>query len=353
VVGSLAGLTQNNVAAYVFVKPADGWGNIHPVAALTVPIAGFDGSVAISGDTIVVGDSDDGYSPGAAYVFVKPASGWTDMTPTATLAASDSTAADDFGGPVSISGNTIVVGSGGFNSYAGAAYVFVKPAGGWTDMTQTAKLTASDGQPKDFLGSALSISNNTIALGARQVGGAASGKAYVFVEPATGWADMTQTAELTVADTQEDFNMGISISVSGETVLAGAPDFYDGTRPGGAYLFVKPRSGWTNATQTAKLVAADRKPDDQFGACVLIKGRTAVVGTTYRSRGPNFAEGGAYVFIEPPGGWENMSSNTVLTGSDARHFSWFGSALDLDGNILAVGAPALQFQGAAYVFGLP
>jgi hypothetical protein len=72
-----------------------------------------------------------------------------------------------------------------------------------------------------------------------------------------------------------------------------------------------------------------------------------------RSPAPNFEEGGAFVFSEPQGGWQNMTSNIVLTGSDARRFSWFGDALAVSGKTLVVGAPALNFSGAAYVFGLP
>jgi hypothetical protein len=338
---------------YIFQKPKEGWSNSYPATTLTLPsTSGFLISVAIEGDILVVGASDVYYGPGTAYVYVKPAGGWTDMPPTATLSSTDSMPDDGFGGSVSISGNTIVIGASGADSYAGAGYVYVEPAGGWTDMTQTAKLTASDGQPNDGLGWAVSISGNTIAAGARGVG-VVPGKAYVFVKPAGVWADMTQTAELFVADTQEDFNMGISISVSGDTVLAGANDFYDGYLPGGAYLYVKPPDGWVNGTQTAKLVAADRAGGDGFGTAVMIKGKTAIVGADGRSPRGNIEMGSAYVFSEPTGGWVNMSSKTVLTGSDARHFNRFGAGLDYDGSALIVGASGIGQGGAAYVFGLP
>jgi FG-GAP repeat len=342
-------------AAFIFVKPSGGWNNMHPTAALSVLTPTGFASVAIAGDTVVVGNNSI-YGLGSASVFVKPAVGWTDMTPTATLTSSDSTAGDEFGGSVSISGNTIVVGADGVNSGAGAAYIFVKPAGGWTDMTQSAKLTASDGQPDDYLGLAASISGNTIALGTYQ----RAGQAYVFVEPPAGWVDMTETAKLTIVGPKQNFFMGSSISTDGDTVLAGAPDYDNGiydSGPGGAYLYVKPLSGWTNATQTAKLMEVDRGRFDEFGSSVLIKGKTAVVGARNRTRGPNSLAGGVYVFTEPSGGWTDISGDVVLTGSNARHFSPFGASVDLDGNTLVVGTPAgpLQFQnqGTAYVFGLP
>ncbi len=346
-VGGLPGFTQNNAAAYIFSKPANGWRNLHSVASLLVPVAGAEVSIAMQGDTIVFGDNDGEYGPGAVYVFVKPAGGWTDMTPTATLASSDSLAGDYFGGSVSISGDTIVVGAAGDNSYTGAAYVFVKPAGGWTDMTETARLTASDGQSYDFMGGAVAISGNTVVTGAKQK--YPNGKAYVFVESTNGWADTTQTAELTASDGQAEGGFGASVSISDDTILVGAVDLSTGF--GAAYVYVKPVSGWNNSTQTAEFSAADGPA--YFGAPVLIGGKTAVVGAPQRSRGENSEEGGAYVFSEPKGGWKNFASSTVLTGSDARYFSWFGDSLAMSGNTLVVGAPGFNFYGTAFVFGLP
>jgi hypothetical protein len=346
VVGSLPGFNQENAAAYIFTKPANGWSNLHSVASLVVPsTAGWLSSVAIQGDTIVVGDSDGYYGPGTTYVFVKPAGGWTDMLPTATLSASDSMPDDYFGGAVAINGNTIVVGAEGAGNYAGAAYVYIKPKGGWADSTETAKLTSTDGQTYDFMGEAVAISGKTIVVGAGQKD-PAPGKAYVFVEPAGGWASTTQTAELSDSNGYDGF--GVSVSVDADTILIGASDEYTGT--GTAYIFSEPAGGWRNMTQSAQLSAAGGTYD--FGAPVVLSGKTAVVAAPLRSYGPNIEEGGAYIFSEPAGGWKNMASSTVLTGSDVRHFGRFGSALALSANTLAAGAEQI-ISGSAYVFGLP
>jgi hypothetical protein len=146
--------------------------------------------VAISGNTVVV----------QGYVFVKPATGWTSMTQTATLSPSDPSSAIGFGSSVAIDGNTIVIGANeaneGSNVSQGAVYVFVEPPGGWVDMTETAKLTASDGVAYQQLGHSVGVSGNTVVAGTyTSVAGAT--KAYAFVEPAGGWANGTQTAELT------------------------------------------------------------------------------------------------------------------------------------------------------------
>ena len=123
-------------------------------------------------------------------MFTEPGSGWANMTQTAKLTASDGAAGDYFGYSVSISGNTVVVGASatvGTNSYQGAAYVFTEPGSGWANMTQTAKLTASDGAAGDDFGNSVSISGNTVVVGAptpRSAATAARGRPTCSRSPA-------------------------------------------------------------------------------------------------------------------------------------------------------------------------
>ena len=120
----------------------------------------FGVSVAVSGDTVVVGapfdDVGNNIAQGAAYVFVKPAGGWAGLlTENAKLVASDGQPVDFFGDSVAVSGDTVVVkdvfGDVGANRDQGSAYVFVRPAGGWAGLLQeNAQLVASDGAAGDF-----------------------------------------------------------------------------------------------------------------------------------------------------------------------------------------------------------
>ena len=168
---------------------------------------------------------------GAAYVFIKPPRGWANMTQTAELTASDAQIYDCFGCSVAISGNTVVVGASGAaiggNTAQGAAYVFVEPPTGWTNMTETAKLTASDGASDAQFGTSVAMSGNTLVVGAPATS-LMQGNAYVFVEPQSGWTDMTQTAELVPSDGFDNDNFGTSVSISGDTVVVGAPADADG-----------------------------------------------------------------------------------------------------------------------------
>lgn len=237
--------------AYLFERDAGGPGNWGQVATLTASdgaaISWFGRTVAVDGDTVVAGaraDEDHGGEwSGTAYVFEKPGSGWTDMTETAKLTASNTVAYDYFAEWVAISGDTVVVSATEDDANgmgAGAAFMFEKPETGWTDMTKTAKLTASEGVEFDGFGSSVSISGNTVVADAREDddSGLSSGSAYLFEKPEAGWADMTETAKFTASDGAERDCFGWSAAISGDTVVAGSSaDDDDGEDSGSAYVF--------------------------------------------------------------------------------------------------------------------
>jgi hypothetical protein len=316
----------------------------------------FGVSAAVCGKTTVVGAFDPNIEPtGTAYVFVRPASGWGNMTQTATLTPSDGGAG--FGTSVAIYGNTIVVGAANASNQhqtapsqgPGAAYVFVKPASGWTDMTETAKLTASDGADGDAFGYGVSISGNTAAIGALFAHGGA-GAAYVFVKPANGWATMTQTAELTASDATSFDNMG-SVAISGGTVVTGA--YGHNNFMGAAYVFTKPSTGWKDTTQRAELKST--QANQIFGFSVATDGTTAIVGSV----GANQGIGAAYIYVKPTSGWKTTSKFTArLSASSASKVSWLSQSISMSGKTIVMGAPGTTVgsnsgQGALLVYHEP
>jgi hypothetical protein len=241
-------------------------------------------------------------------VFVKAGTGWASATHTAKLTAADGAASDFLGRSVAVSGNTVVAGAPeakiGSNSFQGAGYVFVKPGPGWVNVTQTAKLTASDGAADDRLGSSVAVSGDTVVAGALRANGfnPDQGAAYVFVKPGTGWANGTQTAKLTASDGAANDELGHAIALSGDTIVGGAPFADVGGRVdrGAAYVFVKPGTGWANGTQTEKLTAADGVAEDLLGHTVAVSAATAVAGAPYADVGGNADAGAAYVFQSNP-----------------------------------------------------
>ena len=326
----------------------------------------FGSSVAISGDTVVVGSqgADVGANThqGAAYVFVKTAEGWVDMTQTAKLTASDGAVNDFFGGTVAVSGETVVVGVPNVDGFRGSAYVFVKPAGGWADMTQTARLTAADGAPGDFFGNSIAVSADAVLVGAFDDSIGANeyqGSAYVFEKPAGGWADMTQTAKLTASDGAAEDEFGATVAISGDMVVVGAysDDIGANANQGSAYVFEKPAGGWADMTQAAKLTTSDGAAEDSF-CVVAISGDTVVVGAYGDDIGANAGQGSAYVFEKPAGGWADMTQTAKLTAPDGAAEDAFGGCVAISGDTVLVGAPYNDFntgqnQGSAYVFVKP
>jgi hypothetical protein len=343
--------------AYVYVKPPGGWKNTLPVAELSASdpmVLGFGGSVAIANNTIFVTSVSLG-GPDAAYVFVKPAGGWQNMTETAVL--TDGQASDGFGSAIATDslGETVVVGAINAlisNQLRGAAYLFLKPPSGWkSTATSDAVLTASDGADNDHLGCAAAISGDTVVVGANlKPYGDNFGAAYVFVKPKSGWANMTQTAELTASKPTENAQLGTSVAISSGTIVAGAPG---GSPAGSAFLYVKPADGWKNATETAHLTNGDTY-NDLFGYSVVLSGDALIAGAPFANVGAVQAEGAAYLFLKPKTGWKSTSTfRASATEPFGQLNDNFGYAVAFQGATFvggAIAAPAGGDIGAAYLF---
>jgi hypothetical protein len=279
----------------------------------------------------------------------------------AELTASDGGAYDHFGWSVAISGNTIVVGGvchpgtstdcvAGYSGGPGAAYVFAESGGTWT---QQQELTASDGAPGDWFGESVAVDGSTVVVGAprHEVGrNASQGAAYVFVQSGTTWG---QEAELTASDGAAADMFGWSIAVDGSTVVMGAPHHEVGSnaKQGAAYVFVQSGTTWG---QGAELTASDGAAGDKFGWSVAVSGGTAVVGAIFHTVGSNAGQGAAYVFVQNGGMW---SQQAELTASDGATKDYFGSSVAVSGGTAVVGSPgpvtfthSLTYAGAAYVF---
>jgi FG-GAP repeat len=347
-------------AAYVFVKPPSGWANAtHPVELTARD--GADGdlfgySVAISGDTIVVGARDHSVGgnsrAGAAYVFEKPFFGWTDATQNAELTASDGAPFDGFGNSVAISGDTIVVGpyqhQVGTNLNQGEAYVFVKPAGGWQDSTQTSRLTFRNGATNDALGQAVAISGDTVVVGAHgrdQFQGAA----YAYVKQAGGWTDDDSPTVLTATDGRPNDLFGEAVAISADTIVVGAPLHQVGlSSQGAAYVYEKTFFGWAGGGQTSELSASDGTTNDALGISVAVSGATVLAGAYVHRVGANQAQGATYVFIRSAAAWPSATTQTAeLTASDGAPGDALGLAVASSGSTIFAAAPLRSIDGQA------
>ena len=323
-------------AALVFVRPGTGWQDMTQTAKLTpsdgAPGGAFGEAVAIGKDTIVV----SAQNISTVYLFVKPADGWKDMTETAKLTASVHTSR--FGLALAVTGNTVVVGAYGTNQ-EGSAYVYVKPKTGWHDMQQTAELLATE---KGDFGLAVAASGPTVAVGA-PTARSQSGLIYLYVKPIGGWKDVGPTAVLTTSDGGGG-NFGGALAMTGQTIISGAA-FGGDARTGEGYIYVKPADGWTDMTETAKLNAPSGA--QLFGNSVSIFGNTALVGAAFTAPG-----GAAYVFVRPKTGWVTTSTpKATLRSLDNGGGDLFGVSVSM-GQVAVIGASQHNsLRGAAYVYG--
>ena len=379
-------------AVYVFVRSGTDWSQqAYLKAANSDADDRFGWSVAIAGDTVVVGapgeasaaddvngDPADNSAPeaGAAYVFVRSGTSWSQQT---YLKAANSDADDWFGSSVAVAGNTVVVGApledsastgvngnsaDNFARNAGATYVFVRSGTNWT---QQAYLKAANSDADDWFGDSVAVAGDTVVVGAIREDSAAdgvngdpadnsateAGAVYVFVRSGTSWS---QQAYLKAANSDAVDWFGGSVAIAGDTVVVGVPfedsaavgvngDSADNSlsRAGAGYVFVRSGTSWS---QQAYLKAANSDVDDEFGRSVDIEGDTVVVGAPREASAAagvngNTADnsainaGAAYVFVRSGTSW---SQQAYLKAANSDAGDRFGLSVAVAGDTKAVGA---------------
>jgi len=296
----------------------------------------FGGCVSMSGNMAVVGcfraRVGTTISQGAAFVFSRIGGNWEEI---AKLTASDGAFEDFFGASVSISNNYIIVGApyldkgGGLNE--GSAYIFAYASGVWT---QQAQLLASDGGVNDLFGSEVAISGITAIIGAPNKtisGRAKQGAAYIFVRSGTTWSESTR---LIASDGVADDNFGSSVSISGSTVVVGAPnaDISGKVDQGAAYIFSKPSFLWF---QDQKIIASDGLRNDSYGSSVAISGNYIVIGAPFGDVGFDTDHGSVYIYFKNGITWESQGELNALDYVDNLRF---GAKVAISGNYIVVGA---------------
>ena len=271
----------------------------------------FGASVALEGDTLVVGaygeastadggeSNNDAWDVGAVYVFTRSNGSWSQQ---AFLKASNTDAYDRFGGSVALDGDTLVVGATGEASTAaggesnndasraGAVYVFTRSSGVWT---QQAFLKASNAEAGDWFGISVALEGDTLVVGARgkdstAAGGQSNndaesaGAVYVFTRSNGVWS---QQAFLKASNAEAGDWFGFSVALDGDTLAVGA-GYEDSTAAGGesnndasgagaVYVFTRSNGIWS---QQAFLKASNAEESDYFGGTVALEGDTLVVG---------------------------------------------------------------------------
>jgi hypothetical protein len=259
-----------------------------------------------------------------------------------------------FGNSVALDGNRAVLGAPFDDTSAGtdvgAAYVFLRSGTTWT---REAKLVVAEGKSGDRIGVSVAISGGTVVLGARTAdlpGATDSGCAYVFTA-ASLWA---QEAKLQASDAFTGDNFGVSVAISGNTAIVGANrcDTANGVDAGAAYVFERVGTVWSGTTKlTARLSsgATDEGAGDQFGGDVALNLNTAVIGSQHDDHSGHTDAGSAYVFFRSSGSWTMQQKLT-----DVSPFSddLFGFSVAIEGDQVIVGSVLAEEVGTPFEAGV-
>lgn len=302
-------------------------------------------SADISGNTLVLGargDGDQGASAGSVAVFVRSAGVWTEQ---AELHADDGVQGLTFGSSVAIDGDTVVVGAmeAGFFG-AGSAYVFVRNGSTWS---QEAKLVPSAPRSIGSFGASVDIDGETVIVGAPHPQNLlpAEGDAYIYVRSGTTW---TEQERLLADDGGPGDWFGTNVAISGDLAVVGASKFdTPSTDAGAAYVFSRTGAVWS---QKAKILADGGAGLDRFGASVDIDGDTIAVGA-WGDDDLGGGSGSVRIYRDMAGTWVEEDK---LLASDGDAGAFFGGSVELSGDSLVVGANNAEALvpnvGAAYVF---
>lgn len=379
-------------AVYVFTRSGGTWSQqAYLKASNPQAYDTFGASVAISGDTLVVGapgedsnetgltgtgTNDSALDSGAVYVFTRSGSTWVQQL---YVKASNTDVNDFFGSSVAISGDTLVVSAPGEDSNetgvtgtgtgtndsaidSGAVYVFTRSGNVWS---QQAYLKASNSDPSDRFGHSLAIDGDTLVVGASNEssatvgingvennnGAPASGAAYVFTRSGGTWS---QQAYVKPSNTGTFDHFGVSVALSTDTLVVGAHAEAsnakgvngdgannDASDSGAAYVFTRSGSTWS---QQAYLKASNADIFDFFGASVAISGDVVAVGAYNESSNATGVNGdqtnnsvthsgAVYVFARSGSTW---AQQIYVKASNTGANDYFGSSLALNGDTLAV-----------------
>ena len=325
----------------MFVRTASGWTQQAKLTA-SDGAAGhvFGSAAAIDGGTAVVGAPSGFFGAGAAYVFVRTAGVWTEQ---AVLVSSNPSALATFGSSVAVDGDTVVVGAPhpvGLSPTLGEACVFTRTGTTWTEQDS---LQALDAEVGEWFGTSVSIAGDLALIGSSKDDdlGPDSGSAYVFLRSGSSW---NQQAELLSGDGAAFDRFGSAVTIDATTAVVGAwGEDEVASGAGAAYVFTQLGTSWI---QQAKLTASDGDTGDIFGGSLSLDGDTLLVGANIDEGG-----GSAYVFRGAGAAWSEVKKLQASNGADGESYG-YSVGVDGDIAVVGANlhAGVGTDSGAAYVY---
>jgi hypothetical protein len=332
---------EQSGSAFLFGREGAGWSSLRRFEDPEgESLERFGSAVAIDGDRLAIGAPRSGaLDTGAAFIYERVGPVW--LGPDRRVVGGDSFGGDEVGYSVALFGDLAVIGApydDDQGTNAGAAYVFERTGGLWT---QRAKLLADDAEQGDYLGWSVAVYNDSIFVGAPQDDdlGVASGSAYVFRRSGGVWS---QFQKVKAVDGGAGDQYGYSVAIAEPYAVIGSRlDDDAGFNAGAAYIVFLQTNPliWT---PTTKLLPSGVTGSAEFGTAVAINRQTVAVGAPYQEG----AAGAAYAFTLENGSW--VRTRFIAPGGAPADL--FGFDVDVSENSLIVGAPFNAGVGAAYVF---
>jgi hypothetical protein len=358
-------LRARTISIYVDVSGARFPVKIDPlIEATTLPPASdesgegrFGLAVALSRDgaTALVGAPGDAGSTGAAWVFTRTGSSWTQQGSKLTAgeatepAEAEQCGADagecGFGQSVALSadGDTALIGSPSADGGSGGAWAFARDGSTWSQLGQP---LSGDGAPGGRFGHSVALSGDgATALVGAPSDHAARGAAWSFTRSASGFAQpglaLTPAAELGSGH----FGRSVALSFDGDTALVGAPG--DAQNAGAAWAFARSGEGWI---EQAKLTGGvEESAGGRFGSSAALSaaGDTALLGAISDGAGA----GAAWVFAYAGSSWAQQGPKLTAAGELGEGKLGYSASLSADGDTALLGAPRNDASlGAAWIF---
>jgi hypothetical protein len=342
-------------SVYVYVRSGRNWveqAHLYPDPVLA--FGTFGASVAVDGDTLVVGDPEGGNNNGQVFVYVRNRNAWT-VQATIGYQLLPSVPYVRLGESVDIDGDTLVIGAPLLSiqplpnqpNTFGAALVYVRTGDSWNSQ---AFLVASDASDFDAFGTSVAISGNTIAVGAPGDDfPSGAGSVYVFARNHDNWVEQFH---LFASDAAFGDQFGTSVDISGSRIVVGAPfdNTAAGSNAGSAYVYARDGNAWF---EEAHLVDSDGADNDRFGSSVAVAGESLVaVGAPFDNTAGGTNAGSVHLFARGVFNWRKQAT---LTASDGSNGNEFGGSVAVDTSksktrVVAGASARNKATGAAYVY---
>ena len=345
----VGGYNDNSIrgAAWVFIRSGGMWtqqGSILYGSGGSWAQQGMSVSISADGNTVIIGGNNDNNGQGAAWVWTRSGGVWTQQGN--KLVGTGNTGAANQGVSVSLSadGNTALIGGSNDNSQLGATWVWTRSGGVWTQ--QGSKLVGNGNVGASNQGNSVSVSadGNTAIIGGYN-DNTQQGAAWVWNRTGGVWTQ--QGSKLVGTGNISAANQGISVSVSADGNTAMVGGYNDNYGRGAAWIWTRSGGVWTQ--QGNKLVGTGNSGTAMQGSSVSVSadGNTAIAGGYYDNTG----QGAIWQYTRSGGAWTQQNSKLVGTGNIGAAYQGTSVSVSADGNTSIVGGYNDNTgQGAAWVF---